>query len=165
MSKISLLEINKTVPRQVYGDGPKLKRMFHILLSNGIKFSPPEKNVNIALEADDVLQPNKVCITFSVMDSGPGISEEVTPLLFQPFGLVRPGDFSEDEDRGSGLSLCLLQHIANLMSFKVSVSTKIGNGSIFKIFMTFEMVHPSETKQRQCLDSSESCRFQTLSRQ
>jgi len=157
--------MNKNIPRQVYGDSPKLKRMFHILISNGIKFSPRGKNVNVALEADDVLQPNMVCVTFSVRDSGPGISEEVIPLLFQPFGLVRPGDFSEDEDRGSGLSLCLLQHIANLMSFKVSVSTKNGSGSIFKILMMLEMVQPSETKQSLSLVSSESCLFQTLPRQ
>ena len=44
-------------------------------------------------------------LIFSVTDSGPGISEHMIPLIFQPFEEVRPGDFSDDDNRGSGLGL------------------------------------------------------------
>jgi len=146
------LDLAPNMPNLVYGDKSKLKKMFQILLSNGVKFSPHGKTVKVMLEVEDFVPPNLVSFVFSVIDNGAGIREEVLPLLFQPFALVRPGDFSEDKDRGTGLSLCLLQHIANLMSSKISVSTKIGEGSVFKIFLTLEQ--SPETEGRQCQSRS-----------
>jgi len=145
------VNISKSFPDEVYADISKTKKLFQTLISNAVKFSPFGGIVKLSLEVEDVLPLKTVSFTFCVTDHGPGICDDVLPLLFEPFGLVRPGDFSEEEDRGSGLSLCLANHIANLMGAKISVSTKVGKGSVFSILLTFEIcpsqvLRPSELK-------------------
>jgi len=130
--------ISKNVPMYVLADYVKMKKLFETLISNGVKFSSSGGIVTVALVVEEILQLNKVSCNFSVLDHGPGISDEILPFLFEPFGLVRPGDFSEDEDRGSGLGLCMAKHLADLMNAQVSVTTKLGNGSHFNVSFTLE---------------------------
>jgi len=74
-----------------------------------------------------------------VIDNGPGISDDILPSLFEPFAVVRPGDFSEDEERGSGLGLCMAQILASAMETKITVHTKVGKGCCFNILLTLQV--------------------------
>jgi len=118
-------KISKNVPILVYADYTKLKKLFEILISNGVKFSSSGGVVTVTLIVEEMLPLHKISFLFSVIDHGPGINEEIVPFLFEPFGLVRPGDFSEDEHRGSGLGLCMAKHLADLLGVKIAVSTRL----------------------------------------
>jgi len=107
--------VASTLPAKLLADSLKLKKIFEVLLSNAIKFSPVGSTVTVALQVLDITFG--ICtLCFSVKDKGSGISDNIAPLLFQPFAVVRPGDFSEDENRGSGLGLCFAKHLADLMN-------------------------------------------------
>jgi len=147
--------VPKNFPDHVYADSAKLRKIFQILISNAVKFSPVEELVKIILKVNNFLPPNQVMLSLSIIDNGPGISEEILPVLFEPFGFVRPGDFSEDEDRGSGLGLCMAQQLANLMDAKLTVETVLGQGSSFNIFFVFN-VCPKENSVSKSQSKSKS---------
>jgi len=125
-------DVSTNLPEKIIGDRSKLVKMFQSLISNAVKFSPEGKCVNVVLEVEEFTGPDVCSVAFSVEDDGPGVPNEVVPLLFEPFSHVRPGDFSEDEDRGSGLGLCLTKHLADLMGAKISYAPKKRQGVDFQ---------------------------------
>jgi len=110
-----VVQIEDNIPSEILGDIEKLQKIFETLVSNAIKFSPVGEEVKVALKIEKFYTPQLCTMNFSVSDSGPGIPPEVVAHIFEPFAVLRPGDFSEDENRGSGLSLCMLKQLADLM--------------------------------------------------
>ena len=89
----------------VYGDHDHLIRLFINLLENALKYTPPNGEVTVtAMKESDEIQ-------IAVHNTGPGISQEHLPHLFERFYRV-------DEDRssqtgGSGLGLAIAHEIVN----------------------------------------------------
>jgi len=121
-------------------DQAKVLKMYKSLISNAIKFSRRGCTVQVFLKADERGGSDRVGITFSVKDCGPGITESLETTIFQPFENIRPGDFLEDDDRGSGLSLCVTKILADLMGATVYFTTERGAGSVFYITLPCEQV-------------------------
>ena len=116
----------------IMGDERRLKQVLVNLLSNAVKFT--EENNKIGLEVRGYPQRNEV--TFSVWDTGIGISEEDLKYLFKPFvqldaGLAR-------EFQGTGLGLALVAQMVRLHGGSVSVKSKVGKGSMFIITLPWE---------------------------
>jgi len=135
------LTIRSHISNEIAGlfllDQPKVVKMFRTIISNAIKFSPPCTTVDLFLQVEHIdLKTSK--ISFSVKDCGPGISEELGDKIFQPFSVVRPGDFIEDFGRGSGLSLCTAKILADLMNADITFSSQKNEGSTFSIFLICE---------------------------
>jgi len=129
---------SKIFPPRLVGDSEKLRKVYEVLLSNAVKFSPSNTKITVKLQVLDML-PGVCTFIFSVKDRGPGVATDIAPLLFQPFAVVRPGDFSEDENRGSGLGLCIAKHLIDLMGGTLSFSSnKDQDGSTFTATVSLE---------------------------
>jgi len=137
--KIEIQEdVSILIPPRMLADFVKLKKVFEVLISNAVKFSPAGSSIKLSLQVLD--KSFNICtLSFSVKDSGPGIPEKMVPLIFQPFATVRPGDFSEDENRGSGLGLCFAKHLADLMNGTLCFTTTQDEGSIFTLEISLEI--------------------------
>jgi len=136
-------KVSKQFPLRLLGDSSKLKKIFEVLISNAVKFSPPGSLVKVDLQAGDP-SFGFCTLRFSVQDSGPGIPDTLAPMIFQPFAAVRPGDFSEDEDRGSGLGLCFAKNLADLMSGTLTFSSNQNKGSTFTLNLSLETCQHQE---------------------
>ena len=69
-------------------------------------------------------------VKISVKDTGPGIREEDLKKLFKAFSqIIEPGKTKE----GSGLGLYLSKKLANLLGGDISVKSKFGKGTTFKL--------------------------------
>ncbi len=66
-------------------------------------------------------------IRLDVSDDGPGIPEELTDRLFQPFVSGRPG--------GSGLGLAIVQRAVEAHRGLITVTSTVGEGTTFTIFL------------------------------
>lgn len=66
-------------------------------------------------------------IRLDVSDDGPGIPEELTDRLFQPFVSGRPG--------GSGLGLAIVQRAVEAHRGLITVTSTVGKGTTFTIFL------------------------------
>jgi PAS domain S-box-containing protein len=106
-------------------DAQKLYQVFLNLLDNAIKYSEAGARVDITIEED------VSSLTVEVKDTGVGIPEEELSQLFERFYRV-------DKDRsrttgGSGLGLAISKQIVEMHGGDISVESKVGVGSTFKV--------------------------------
>lgn len=107
-------------------DAGKLRQVFLNLIDNSIKYTPNGfVHISLARDAD-----NKT-ITFSVKDSGAGVSAEEKEKLFEKF---KRGDGSKLNAGGSGLGLYLAREIVTAHHGRILVESEgKGKGSCFAV--------------------------------
>ncbi len=97
------------------------------LLENAIKYSPEGRRVIVKAQASETE------IVIAVRDEGPGIAAEDLPRLFERF--FRTDRARSREMGGTGLGLAIVKHIAQAHGGRVSVDSRIGAGSTFRIHL------------------------------
>ncbi len=109
-------------PFLVLGDATRLQQVIWNLLSNGIKFTPENGCIQIALDRIDSY------IQIKVSDTGQGISSEFLPYVFERFR-------QEGTKKGGlGLGLAIVLHLVQLHGGTVEVeSPGSGQGATFTI--------------------------------
>ncbi|MBD1901166.1 response regulator [Trichocoleus sp. DQ-A3] len=107
-------------------DERRLKQMLLNLLSNAIKFTPSGQ---VSL----IVQKQPGCIAFTVADTGIGIAPEKLSLLFEPFRQLDSG--LNRQFAGTGLGLSLTRSLARLHGGDVTVSSTLGKGSEFTLYL------------------------------
>ena len=125
------------VPLTVRADRDKLQQIVLNLLTNAIKFTPA--GGSILVEARGAADR----VHISVRDTGIGIPRDRLHLIFDPFvqidrALNRPGE-------GVGLGLAISRDLATGMGGELSVSSVIGEGSVFTITLPSAVVTSSHT--------------------
>jgi signal transduction histidine kinase len=104
-------------------DVDKVETMAANLLSNAIKFTPDGGRITIrALEKDEL-------VWFEVEDTGIGIPEEKLDAIFERFHQV--DDTSNRNREGTGLGLAMVKQLAKIHAGKVSVRSRLGEGTTF----------------------------------
>ena len=112
---------------QVTANENRMKEILINLISNAIRYNKPDGTVTIiACEKDGSLE-------LSVEDTGIGIDQEHLPRIFERFYRVDKG--RSRESGGTGLGLSIVKHIAGMYQGTVSVTSKLGEGSIFKVVL------------------------------
>jgi signal transduction histidine kinase len=109
----------------VRGHPNLLSLLFQNLLSNALKFVPPERRPHVRIAAR--AEGDMACIT--VTDNGIGMSAEELSRLFRPFQRLHPGRSYE----GTGLGLLLAQQVAQHHGGSIRVSSVPGEGSTFEV--------------------------------
>lgn len=106
-------------------DATKIVQMMTNLISNAVKFSYENSRVLIELSKKD----NNILIV--VEDEGQGIPENELNKLFSPF--TRTSIKSTDGQRSVGLGLMIVYKIVERHNGKITVESKLGEGSKFII--------------------------------
>ncbi len=129
--------IDDNVPRMLLGDPLRLQQILSNLAVNALKFT--EKGF-VRISITSTPQEDQEKLTFTISDSGIGISDEDQALLFQPFSQVDTS-FTRKYG-GSGLGLMITKELVDLMGGEITVHSVSGKGSTF----TFTIVlHPAPT--------------------
>lgn len=81
-------------------DGPKVAQVVDNLLTNAIKFSPPQATITMDL------QTTSTAFTITVRDQGPGIPEGEKHKLFQDFSCTSVRPTAGEKSTGLGLAIC-----------------------------------------------------------
>ena len=120
-------EIDDGVPRCVTGDPGRLRQVLLNLLANAAEFTERgwvRARVELARRDHDGM-----VLRLRVQDSGPGISAELMPHLFEPF--ARAETSSTRQGGGVGLGLALTRRLVELMGGAIEVASTPGQGSEF----------------------------------
>ncbi len=141
--EVQLQEKAMTLEFQVAPDVPLLaadpRRMAQIitnLVSNAIKYTPPEGHVWLSA----ALHGDKVQIV--VKDDGLGISPEDQAQIFTRFYRVRTPETESIE--GTGLGLAIVKSLVELHGGQISVESRLGEGSTF--YVTLPLQPPADVE-------------------
>jgi len=105
-------------------DRDRLLELFFNLLENAIRYAPGSQ---VTVGGELAGQVARVWVE----DSGPGISPEHLPHIFERFYRVDPA--RNRANHGSGLGLAIAQEIAHLHGGRLSVHSEPGKGTTFVV--------------------------------
>jgi PAS domain S-box-containing protein len=108
--------------RAVTTDAERIKRVMANLLSNALKYSPPDAPVVVRI---DQIGDEQIV---SVTDQGPGISADDVPRLFEKFFRTEASKSVE----GQGLGLYIARQIVEASGGRIWVETEPGRGCTFR---------------------------------
>ena len=127
-------------PDQHYwADAVRVRQMLSNLVSNAIKFSEAG---SISIDANELEgDTSSALLTFSVTDTGIGITEEKQALLFRAFSQVDGS--STRQYGGTGLGLSIVRRLAEMMDGQVGVDSSPGQGSRFWFQIRIRRARPT----------------------
>jgi len=109
----------------VTADKQKIEQVLNNLISNAIKFSPPNSSIYVVLRSD----LNQVSV--KIKDHGIGIKSENLEKLFNPF--VKFTEKGTQGEKGTGLGLTIARKIVESHNGHIEVSSIFGKGTIFVV--------------------------------
>jgi len=124
-SRKIVLRASLTPGLMVLGDTSKLNRLFSNLLENALQYTPQGGTVALTL-----VRVNRFVIV-SIEDTGMGIAPERLKLVFQRFW--RADRARSYRSGGQGLGLSIAQAIAQQHDGEITVSSREGVGSCFRV--------------------------------
>jgi signal transduction histidine kinase len=112
----------------VHGDPRRLRQLFLNLVTNAIKYTPRGGKVELSLSRRVGGE-----VTFTVRDSGIGISAADLPYVFDRFWRADRARSRGSERSGFGLGLSISQWIAQAHGGRISAQSRLGRGSVFTV--------------------------------
>ncbi len=110
----------------------RYKQILSNLVSNAIKFTR-EGEIRITL-SHQITDAQRVAVSLSVTDTGPGIAPEHQARLFTPF--VQFGPHEDGARNGSGLGLAICRALCELMAGKLTLNSTPGKGTCVTLQLT-----------------------------
>ena len=161
-----LTELSPSVHDDVKADSRRVRQILHNLLSNAVKFTPSDGSVTVQLArvpreraANSVpgfaqgrrtpLPPGDFheFVELSVRDTGIGMRPQDLDLLFLPFSQVASPEGRTQE--GTGLGLAMVRRLAELHGGAVAVSSEVGQGSRFTVWLPIHAAQPYQENLEQ----------------
>ena len=142
-----VFEVDPILPDCCVGDELRLGQVLNNLVGNAIKFSG-QGEIRIRIEPIEMTE-TELLLSFSVRDTGIGISEENLGRLFTPFS--QADSSTTRRFGGTGLGLSISKRIVGLMGGEISAESEPGKGSTFTFTARFgkgtEVSHGSIDRQ------------------
>lgn len=124
---INLTLESNLISKKVIIDYEKYERIILNILSNSIKFTNEGGSIVFRINENKVNNT----LVIEIIDTGIGIPEEKYKTIFDTFGQVENNLSRKAE--GSGLGLSIVRMLVEILGGKISVESKVGVGSNFKI--------------------------------
>ncbi len=116
---------------QVMGDLSAVSQCLQNLIVNAVKYGGEMRWIGIRARLDHDHSPPEVLI--SVQDRGLGISSSELAHIFEPF--YRSPQVGAAQIHGTGLGLPLARRIAEAMGGSLTMTSRVGVGSIFTLHL------------------------------
>jgi len=127
------INIGDSVPPSVLGDKDRVDLVIYHILDNAFKFT--EKG-DITVDSSYDRDKDGGTLSIKITDTGIGIPKEKKDMIFSVF--TQADSSSTRRFGGTGLGLAIAGKLANMMSGRIALESKVGVGSTF----TIELVLP-----------------------
>jgi len=118
------------LPVGIRADEKRLRQVLVNLLGNAVKFTKYGGiNLNVSYQEGQ--------LSFQIVDTGIGISDEDMVRIFQPFQQAGDKNYRPE---GTGLGLSITQRLVKLMQGNLEVKSVLGKGSTFSVTLPVEEV-------------------------
>lgn len=135
------ISLNPTLPRYLKGDSLRIKQVLLNIANNALKFTS-EGYVRIDIDYETV-DENRLNLIFTIKDTGIGIPDNQLEDIFESFHQLDSRRSRANEGAGLGLAIC--KKLLEAMGGNISVSSKRGEGSIFRFELIQEIMNHSES--------------------
>jgi PAS domain S-box-containing protein len=146
-------EMAPELPVFFLGDSVRLRQVLVNLIGNAIKFTEQgEVSVKVGLQKEGgnlpeapgthPTAPGECRLTFTIADSGIGIPPEKLAAIFEPF--VQADSSTTRRYGGTGLGLSITRRLVEMMGGQISVTSVVGQGSVFTFTVRFPPAAPPE---------------------
>jgi len=119
-------------------DPSKLQQILYNLMSNAVKFTPPDGEVTLeaglSTRPGDAESPGEIFVR--VIDTGPGIAEGDQSKIFEKF--YQAERTLTKESSGTGLGLAIARELTTLLGGRLTLQSSPGQGSTFTLHLPVE---------------------------
>ena len=138
------IDIRKHVPEVVVGDKTRIIQVILNLLNNALKFTEKGK-VTVEIDALPDGGDGEQLVQFSIIDTGPGLTEEQLSRIFARFQQADSSTTRKHGGTGLGLNIC--QRLTGLMNGTINVTSKVGEGTTFIVELPLKTAGQDELQQ------------------
>ncbi len=117
------------VHEHLLGDFIKLSQILINILSNAVKYTPEGGRIRMSVRENPILDGDHAVFTFTISDTGIGMSPEFLKSLFLPFRQEHEGGFSG----GTGLGMAITKNLVTMMNGAIQVESARGSGTTFVV--------------------------------
>lgn len=127
--------------RYVQGSPAHVRSVLNNLVSNALKYTEPGGEVICRVEETPL---SEACssYTFTVEDTGIGMSEKFAKHVFEPFAQEKVD--ARSTYQGTGLGLAIVKQLVDMMGGEVSVKTEQGKGSTFTLVLPLRLASEAQ---------------------
>jgi signal transduction histidine kinase len=138
------LSLDHSAPATLVGDRELMEYAFYNLLTNAVKYSPPETEVHVTAELRGAE------LRLAVRDQGIGMDAKELKSIFQKFYRTKRAE--ESGEAGTGIGLSIVDQIVAHHGGRMEVASEPGKGSCFTMILTASEIadasHNAETLDR-----------------
>ena len=127
-----IVDMDPEIPEVLMGDPLRLSQIFTNLINNATKFTE-SGSITLQIKSEQVIG-NNVKLSFSVIDTGIGMTNEQLSGLFTAFTQA-DGSITRKYG-GTGLGLVISKSLVELMGGELKVESEYGKGSRFYFTLT-----------------------------
>jgi len=121
------MTLDTAVEGTLVGDRELMEYAFYNLLTNAVKYSPPDTHVRVTAET------RGADLRLSVQDEGIGMDAKELKSIFQKFYRTKKAEASGEV--GTGIGLSIVEQIVTSHGGRMEVTSEPGKGSCFTIVM------------------------------
>ncbi|MCU4675213.1 ATP-binding protein [Catenovulum sp. 2E275] len=132
-------QVIDNLPNSVWylGDPVRVEQILINLCGNAMKFTL-EGEVRLTAESFQ-LNPEQAKVVIKIKDTGIGISPKDQINIFSPF--IQADSSTSRRFGGTGLGLPISKELAQLMNGNIELSSELGKGSEFRLFITLAITN------------------------
>lgn len=119
------LNTDESIPF-IHADREAVAEAFINLLDNAVKYSTSDKYIQVSTGSEDSM------VFLEVKDRGIGMDKRESERIFDKFYRVSTG--LVHNTKGTGLGLALVKHIMDAHKGSITVTSKPGDGSCFRLY-------------------------------
>lgn len=112
----------------MFSDPGRVRQILLNLLGNACKFT---EEGTISIKVVSEILDEVEWLTFSISDTGIGISQEMIPELFKEF--TQSDNSVSRKYGGTGLGLAISRRLSHILGGDITVKSELGKGSVFTV--------------------------------
>jgi PAS domain S-box-containing protein len=133
-----LLEYDPDLYEWYFGDEHRLQQILLNLIGNAVKFTP-EGSVTLRVGGQAMAQ-DRVHLEILIIDTGIGIPTDKQAAIFETF--TQADASTTRKFGGTGLGLAISRKLVEYMDGEIDVTSVLGEGSVFSIFLPLQISPP-----------------------
>lgn len=146
-------EVHRNGPSMLYvmTDSTRIREILTNLLNNAVKFTADGGTITFEMSTRPGVDERHIVASYTVKDTGVGMSEEFQKKLFEPFSQEDNG--ARTQYKGTGLGMAITKQYVELMGGAITFQSKKNCGSSFTVEIPMELADEKEIPEQKTVQN------------